>query len=443
MTEGTRRTMGGADAMWLHMDRPNHLMVIDGIMWTEEPLDWTRVEELLQERLVGCFPVFRQRPVETTRPWELPAWEDDPDFALDRHVHRAKLRAPGGEAQLRAFLEKRVTRPLDRSRPLWEAWLVDGYQGGSVVFTRCHHAMADGMALAQVMLTITDPAPDGHDPEAPAPVLRHDNPLTAGARWLVRSALTVPALPVIGYQTVRVAQKLLLGVLPRTVFTAEPSTDKRLAWSRARSVDDIKRVSKATGTTVNDVLVAALSGALARFLADHGESVDHLTTMVPVNTRPADQPLPAELGNRFALVLLDLPTAEMGVRERLDEVHLRMGLIKSSPETVITSVVAEGIGHLHPIDRPLVDFFAGKAVGVTTNVIGPREPRYLAGKRVVGTLGWVPGSGGQTLGVCIYSYDNTVRIGFKVDAASVPEPSLLIDAFDAELDALGALVPER
>ena len=155
----TIRTMGGADAMWLHADRPNHLMVIDGIMWTDEPLDFERLRRTVQERLVDIYPVFHQRAIEPTLPWDLPAWEDDPDFSVARHLHRGRLRRPGGDKQLRAFLEKKVSRPLDRRHPLWETWLIDGYGEGSVVYFRLHHAMADGMALAQVMLTLTDPSP--------------------------------------------------------------------------------------------------------------------------------------------------------------------------------------------------------------------------------------------------------------------------------------------
>jgi hypothetical protein len=166
------------------------------------------------------------------------------------------------------------------------------------------------------------------------------------------------------------------------------------------------------------------------------QQVDHLTTMVPVNTRPPDEPLPRELGNRFALVLLHLPTGDLDPLTRLQAVHERMEGIKHSPEALMTSVLAEGIGHLAVLEQPLVDFFAGKAIGVTTNVAGPRERRYLAGVEVTSVLGWVPGSGGQTLGVAIFSYADTVRIGFKADAAAVPDPELLVELFDAELDAL-------
>lgn len=450
MTGQGRRGMSGADALWLSADRPNHLMVIDGLMWTDEPLDADRLAGTIQERLVDQYPVFRQRPVDPTWPWELPAWEDDPDFSLDRHLHRVRLPAPGDDRELRRFIEQQVVRPLQRDRPLWEVFLVEGYGEGAAVFYRCHHAMADGMALAQVMLTLTDATAGGDGTGGGAELDGSGadgslvDVLVSGAGTLVRSALTLPGLPWLALRSLGVARKLLLDTLPSTLLSAEPGSVKRMTWSRARPLPEVKQLSRRTGTTVNDVLVSALSGALAGYLAEHGQSVDRLTTMVPVNIRPPDQPLPRELGNRFALVLLHLPTGSLDARERLAVVHERMSQIKDSPESFITSWVAEGIGHLQRVDQPLVDFFAGKAIGVTTNVIGPKEPRYLAGVEVKGVLGWVPGSGGQTLGVCIFSYADTVRIGFKVDAAAVPEPERLVELFDAELDLLaGQTEPTR
>lgn len=441
MSDATRRMMSGADALWLHADRPNHLMVIDGIMWTEEPLDWVRFQQTVQERLVDAYPVFRQRPVDPAHPWELPAWEDDPAFSLSRHLHHARLRKPGGDKQLRAFLEKKVSRPLDRDRPLWESWLIDGYGGGSVVFTRLHHAMADGIALAEVMLTLTDPSPDGRD-VARDLVLRRPEPagpiaaLVATATGTLHAAASLPGVPATALKLLGVARKLLLDALPDTRFSREPGVDKRLTWSQPQPVDDVKAIGRATGSTVNDVLIAALSGALARYLRSFGESAERLTTMVPVNIRPPGEPLPRELGNRFALVMVHLPTAAMSPLRRLEEVHKRMEHIKHSPEILITSAMAEGIGHLGAVEKPFVDFFAGKAIGVTTNVRGPQEPRYLAGVEVAGVLGWVPGSGGQTLGVCIFSYAGQVRIGFKVDATTVSDPDQLVSYFEDELVAL-------
>ena len=143
-----------------------------------------------------------------------------------------------------------------------------------------------------------------------------------------------------------------------------------------------------TGTTVNDVLVAALAGALSTYnLRHHGELVD-IPTMIPVNVRPLDEPLPRELGNRFALVLFLLPSGLGTPFERLAETKRRMDAIKHSPEAVLTFGLIRGIGRTgKEIERFLVDFFANKATGVTTNVPGPREPRYVAGQRIRWTLG--------------------------------------------------------
>jgi diacylglycerol O-acyltransferase len=185
------------------------------------------------------------------------------------------------------------------------------------------------------------------------------------------------------------------------------------------------------------VLAAAVAGALASYLEGRGEVPADLTTMVPVNLRPAGEPLPAELGNRFALVLLKLPIGVRGPLARVGEAKRRMDTIKASPEAAMTFAMIQAIGRTNPdLARLLVNFFADKAIGVTTNVVGPPHARYLAGERIAGMLGWVPGSGRQTVGVCVLSYQGTVRIGFKVDAGVVPDPHHLVDALDNELDEL-------
>ena len=168
--------------------------------------------------------------------------------------------------------------------------------------------------------------------------------------------------------------------------------------------------------------------------------------MIPVNLRPLHLPLPRELGNRFALVLLLLPSGITDAAARLAETKRRMDRIKRSPEPVITFAMIQAIGLLGArLSTFLVRFFAGKASGVTTNVPGPREHRYLAGTRITSMLGWVPGSGDQTLGTCIFTYAGTVRVGFKTDAAVIPDPERILEAFHAELAVLaeGLSAPSR
>ena len=445
--------------MWLNMDRPNNLMVIDGVMWFEAPIDRGRLRAVLQRRLVERYPVFSQRPVSASRPLGRSHWEDDPDFDLDRHLRRATLPSPGDEGALQRYVEQRMSVPFDRTHPLWEMTLVDGYGSGCAVVSRFHHSLADGVALSQVLLSLTDASPteDLEEPAADQPSNRHQGGLGGVAGNLrdttaqvVQGGLhTMSRLPhlaspsrlvdvlELGGQTGKIADKLLLGSNPDTLLSGEPGVEKRAVWSQPRQVGDVKRVSRLAGATVNDVLLAAVSGAINAYLRGRGASPVDLSTMVPVNVRPMDRPLPRELGNRFALVLLKLPIGVEAPLQRIAESKRRMDAIKTSPEAIITFGLNTLIGRSERhIEKFLVDFFSSKAIGVTTNVIGPGHPRYVAGVPIAGVVSWVPGSGRQTLGICIFSFAQTVRVGFKADAATLPDAEKLVLAFDEEMDQL-------
>src|SRR5664280_3862212 len=156
-----RRSIGSVDTMWLNMDRPNNLMVIDGVMWFDQTLDFERLGPLIRRRLLNRYPVFSQRPVAPSIPFGMPHWEDDPDFDLSRHLRRATLPAPGDQVALQRFVENRMSVPFDHAHPMWEFILVDGYLGGCALVSRFHHSLADGMALSQVLLSLTDASPGG------------------------------------------------------------------------------------------------------------------------------------------------------------------------------------------------------------------------------------------------------------------------------------------
>jgi WS/DGAT/MGAT family acyltransferase len=440
------RPVGPVDRMWLDMDRPTNLMVIEAVMWFDAPVDWNRLVAVLDERLIGRYPVLRQRPVSTPLRLGYPRWEDDPEFDLGRHIRTATLPTPGDQSCLQRYVEGQMQQPLPRSRPLWEFHLVDGYDGGSAVLTRFHHSLADGLALTEVLLSLTDPTPAGAPDRHLERTGYGGRRVVAHRRGPLRRVVTLPRYVhparaaeaiTLARQTLHVADKLLLGSTPATPLTGEPGVAKRAVWSSARPLADVKRIGRLAAATVNDVIMSAVTGAVATYLVEHGGEATDLTTMVPVNLRPVGQPLPPELGNRFALVLVPLPAAARTPLGRLTETKRRMDSIKHSPEATITFGLINAIGLTHPrMERLLVDFFAGKAFGVTTNVIAPPRERYVAGSRIAGLLGWVPGSGRQAVGVCTVTYDQTLRVGFKVDAAIVPDPDRLVQAFDLELDRL-------
>ena len=453
------RLVGAVDSMWLNMDRPNNLMIIDTVMWFEAPIDRRRLRAVLQRRLIDRYPVFSQRPVPASGLLGRSRWEDDPDFDLDRHLRQATLPSPGDEDALQRYVEQRMSVPFDRTHPLWEMTLVDGFGSGCAVVSRFHHSLADGVALSQVLLSLTDASPreDLDEPAAAQPGSRRHGGL-GGVAGTVRDTTaqvvqgglhTMSRLPQLaspsrlvdvlelGEQTGKIADKLLLGSNPHTLLSSDPGVEKRAVWSRPRQVGDIKHVSRLAGATVNDVLLAAVAGAISSYLRGRGASPVDLNTMVPVNVRPLDRPLPRELGNRFALVLFRLPIGVEAPLQRVAESKRRMDAIKTSPEAIITFGLNTLIGRSERhVEKYIVDFFSSKAIGVTTNVVGPRQSRYVAGVPITGIVGWVPGSGRQTLGICIFSFAQSVRVGFKADAATLPDADKLVRAFDEEMDQL-------
>lgn len=455
-----RRTIGPVDTMWITMDRPSNLMVIDGVMWFDEMIDFDRLGPMLSHRLVDRYPVFSQHPVAPSTPLGMWHWEDDPDFDLSRHVRRTTLAAPADEESLQRFVESRMSVPFDHAHPMWELILVEGYGSGCALVSRFHHSLADGIALAQVMLSLTDASPtaDLEERDNVSSSSPRDRGLLGTAAGMLLDAgeqtvrgglramsllpgLARPSRAVdlleLGWKTGKIADKLLLGNNPETPFSGEPGIEKRAVWSGPRTVEDVRRVSRVTGATVNDVLLAAVSGAVGAYLRDHGIDPVDLTTMVPVNVRPPDRPLPRELGNKFALVFLKLPSGVTSPLQRVAECKRRMDAIKNSPEALITNSVNSVVGRTEPhVSQSIVGFLSNKTIGVTTNVIGPRTQRYLVGAPIKGMVGWVPGSGRQTLGVCILSFGGTVRVGFKTDVATLPDAEKLVYAFDQEMDQL-------
>lgn len=437
------------DAIWMHMDRPQNLMVIECLMFLDGPIDRARFEQVVRTRLLELYPVFSRRPVASKRRWGRARWRDVKDLDLSRHIREVTLPAPGDDAALQAYVAGFLATPLPRDRPLWDIHLIDGLAEGAAIFVRLHHALADGVALTQVLFSLTDLAAEGDRDGSFHPEGQH-HLLSEVVQAARRAAPEVPQMlrPAkvragfltglrLGVSGLGVLKKLLVTRNPDSAVAGTAGPEKRAVWSAAIELQLVKDIATHSDATINDVLVSVLSGALERYQLEHGQRTVDLPTMVPVNLRPLHLPLPRELGNRFALVLLSLPSGPGSPLARLAETKKRMDAIKASPEPAITFAMIQAIALLGSrLNGFLVTFFADKVTGVTTNVPGPREARYLAGTRISGMLGWVPGSGEQTLGTSIFTYADTVRVGFKTDAGVIPDPELILAAFHDELDAL-------
>lgn len=444
----TRHRMPPVDAAWLHMDRATNLMVVTSVMWFDEPLDRAAVRALIRERLVDRFPRYTQRVVETATGV---FWEDDEDFDLDRHVHHVTLPPPGDQAALERYVAWTQHKRLPRDRPLWEVYLIDGYHGhGSAVVWRMHHCIADGVALMRVMLSLTD------DPAQAAEADLGAAPPTTGRGAALRHLAGSVAGGVVGdavhpTRVVDLARTFTTGsrtlarllALPPdhpTSLKGHAGRSKHVVWGDPIPLSAVKAAAHAGGVTVNDLLLAAVTGALRSYLAREDGHAPDIRAIVPYNLRPLDQPLPADLGNRFGLVFLSLPVSRDDPRERLAELRRRMETIKHSPEGVLTFEILDLIGHTpYGVEQVIVDVFAAKGTAVMTNVPGPTHAVYLAGRKVRGTIGWPPESGNIGLGVSIISYDGDVTLGLLTDARLVRDPRRMLDEMQQELRDLERL----
>lgn len=423
--------MSHADAAWLRMDSPSNLMVINALLFFESTPDWDRLRANHVERIVERFPRFRQiaRP---GGPLNGGHWVDDPQFDPDDHFHRLALPAPGDEAALKVLIGDLAGAPLDHDRPLWDVYLIEGVDTGAVLLTRVHHAVGDGIALARVLLSATD----GGDP-GPG-IGEHPH----GGHSLLGSALGALAHPrrttERGYRDLGTLAKLLLpGAESSRVLKGAGHVGHRVAWSKPVDLWRVKRIAKAYGVTVNDVLMAALAGALRERNVANDSEPERLHALVPLNLRPLDEPVPADLGNRFGLVLADLPVDVGDQVDRVWEVNRRMEAIKHSDEGAITYGILDVMGRAPTeVEARLIDYFTSKASLVVTNVPGPARVISFAGTPVSGVLVWAPCSGDMRMTVSIFSYAGKVTVGFLTDAGIVPDPQPLADAFRAELLAL-------
>jgi diacylglycerol O-acyltransferase / wax synthase len=461
------RRLSNADAAWLHMDRPTNLMVINSVLLFDEQVDVGRLRRTVERRLVERYPRFRQRVVESRVPLMAPSWEEDPEFSLDHHVHHRALPAPGDDAALRELVGDLMAAPLDRSKPLWSLYLVDGYGDGCAVITRMHHCIADGIALARVMLSLTDttrragiageaPAAEADGGRGRGGVLRAATaPLLDGVALarrtggaLIGQGLDVAAHPrhagelagAVARDAATVMKLVLTPSDEASAIKGEPGVSRRVAWTDELSLKLVKRVAHDHEATVNDVLLAAVSGALRRYLQRHGGPVPEIQALVPFNLRPLDEPVPRELGNRFGLVFLPLPVGTSGSYKRLLAVHERMSAIKDSREGPVSYGILGVVG-MTPVavERRIVDMLSGKSTAVMTNVPGPRKTVYLAGTPVRTVLVWAPTSGHVGMSVSIFSYRDSVTVGLMVDSKLVPDPRTIVGQLERELDALARL----
>lgn len=457
--------LGPLDASFLYLeDGITHLHIASCAIFEGPAPDYGRIVRAIASKLPE---VPRYRQVVRFVPFQLgrPVWVDDPHFNLEYHVRHSALPAPGGRTELALLMGRLMSQELDRRRPLWEAWVLEGLeQGRWALVSKIHHCMADGISGTDLLGALLDTErrrssalSDGWLPEASPSDLK----LAADAVVdLARSP----------YEQLQAARRLLrtpaaafgqlrdlaggVGGYARRFLPTEPGSisgsigpNRRWTWVSA-DLARLKGIRRSLGGTVNDVILAVVAGGFRELLISRGEPVDQLVvrTLVPVSVRREDER--GTYNNRVSAVFAELPVGMDDPVDRLDFVARQMESLKGSHQRLAGETIA-ALGEMTPFVGIALGERAAMAVlrrvpqhsitTVTTNVPGPQFPLYLVGREMLEFLPYVPIAHGARIGVAIASYNGHVAFGVTGDYDTAPDIGVLAEAIAGGVEELSEL----
>ena len=411
----------------------------------------------LSERF-GPMPRYRQRLTQPrTGGLTWPSWEEDPNFDISLHVHRAALPSPGGEGELMEWVADYWSHRLDRRRPLWDAVLLEGLDRGRwALVTKTHHCMVDGVGSVDVGHMLLDTSPDASGPRPDlTPPATHESEedhsllgrVAHAGVGAAKAGAGVALHPdrlraMIGKSRalVEVVVRDELRAAPRTSINVPIGTDRDFAVVRVE-LEELKHIKHELGGTVNDVALAAVTGGVRRLMLSRGEEPEHgLRAMVPVNIRAAGEHL--ALGNRITSLFVELPVDADAPLTRYARALDHAERLKAGTAAVGGETLLDVTGHAPPVVHSLLarSLFASRLFNITiTNVPGVQATLYALGSRMVEVLGLVPLAAEHAVGVAVLSYDGHVTFNLIADRGTVPDLAVLRDGIEDSLDELRVL----
>ncbi len=457
--DNDKESMRKVDTAWLRMESPSNLMMITGLMFLDHLPDYAVFLDMIEKNFLS-YRRFKQKAVISTAGTY---WQDDEFFDIKGHIRRVALPGQADYAELQDFVSDLASTPLDKAKPLWQFHIVENYDKGPVLVSRIHHCYADGIALIQVLLSMTSSSrknslnlsPESNNKEyhRKLGVLKsvinpakkqftHSIKLANQIKNIGIEALQNPTLIEKGVSEIAEIGAELFNALtlpddPETVFKSKLSVRKNAAWADSIELSDVKAIAYATGTTVNDVLISNLAGALREYMLKVGENPDEIiiNATVPVNLRPLEHA--KNLGNHFGLVFLKLPIFESNPLKRLEFIHQEMNELKKSKQAIVSFGLLSAIGMAPAkVQNILLDQFSKKATTVLTNVPGPQVPLYITGAEVKKIMFWVPQNGTIGMGISILSYNGKVEFGLIVDKNLISDPQNVIKEFPNQFEVL-------
>jgi diacylglycerol O-acyltransferase / wax synthase len=433
------------DSSFLHLEdnQPSHMHVGSVTIFNGQPPSYDDFVDSIAARL-DLVPRYRQKLAFVPLGQGRPRWVDDPTFNISYHVRATALPPPGSEEQLRTLAGRVFSQRLDRDKPLWEVWIVEGLEGDRfALLSKVHHALVDGVSGADLMTVLFDVTPDPA-PSSEAAETWQPRPIPSSSQLLAEALLERATEPQEIVRTVRhafrgpreFARNTLeaaggLGALARGTLKPAPSSPyngsigphRRFTWVRVR-LDDVKAIKNSLGGTVNDVVLATVTGAFRRHLHARGVSTPDLTlrAMVPVSVRSDLEQ--GALGNRVAAMMAPLPVWCDNPTVRLDVVRDAMRNLKSSGQAVGAEVLTRIGGFAPPTIMAQATRIGARQRPfnvVVTNVPGPQFPLYVQGKELLDVFPMVPLAMNQRLGIALMSYNGAINFGLIGDYDSMPD----------------------
>jgi diacylglycerol O-acyltransferase len=428
----------GLDASFLHLEDASSHMHVAGVMLFEgPPPPYSDLLDVFERRL-PLVPRYRQRLAFVPLGQGRPKWVDDPHFNLRYHVRSTALASPGSERQLKDLAGRVFSQQLDRDKPLWEVWLVEGLDDDRfAVLSKTHHALVDGISGVDILSVLFDTSPEPAAPTGPGDRWL-PRPLPSRAQLLAEALLERATIPA---ELGRSARALLRGPVriaegardaavgvgamawaglnpaPSSPYNKSIGPHRRYTWVRT-SLHDLKAIKNELGGTVNDVVLSVVAGGLGRHLRRRGRKTDglELKAMVPVSVRTGDQR--GALGNRVAAMMAPLPVWCQEPVARLDIVREELKGLKAGGQAVGAQVLTELTGFAPPTIMDQASRLMARQRYfnlVVTNVPGPQFPLYLLGRRMLDPFPMVPLAKNQALGVALLSYDGRINFGLVGD----------------------------
>jgi diacylglycerol O-acyltransferase / wax synthase len=455
-------SMSPVDAIFLHAeDGTTHMHIGSCSIFAGPPPSIAEVTDLIESKL-PLLARYRQKVRFVPAGLGHPLWVDDPNFNLSYHVRHSALPSPGDEHDLENLMGRLMSQELDRQRPLWEVWMVEGLPAHRwALITKVHHCMVDGISGTDLMAVLLDPdrttkarpiepwspAPEPSDMRLTVHALAHmaSNPSRQLASW--RSSFLHPQRAWKQLSDVVAGLRSFGGQLSPSAkpIAIAGSIGSHRRWAAGRcTLDDVKTVRRAFGGSVNDVVLSAISGAFRALLLERGDPVDDvvLRSLVPVSVRHADD---HTWNNQVSLIIAELPVGIADPLVRLEAVRTQMAELKASHQVTAGEAIVATAEFIPPVllalgaraAMTMLRTMPQRTVNtVTTNVPGPQFPLFALGREMLEYLPFVPLSEGVPIGVAILSYNGRLTFGVTGDYDAAPDVHFIAQQIQAEVLAL-------